>query len=147
DDDVPPGPGITVGTAGVLPFLVTLQRNVAGLFTADVSVTYTAAELALAGIPDGSADESALVLARFTPGTCTMGGAPCSEDDDCGANGPCAGTGYTALASSVSAATNTVTATGLSSFSTFAVVHPAALAGGYVPPKVPGGGKQSLDCM
>jgi len=36
------------------------------------------------GIPEGSADESALVLARFNPGTCTMGGAPCSEDDDCG---------------------------------------------------------------
>jgi hypothetical protein len=147
DEDVPPGPGITVGTAGALPFFTTLQRNVAGLFTADVTVAYSATELALAGIPQGSADESALVLARFNPGTCTVGGAPCSEDDDCGANGPCAGTSYTPLASSVNAAADTVTTTGISSFSTFAVVHPDALAGGYTPPAVPGGGSRTTDCI
>ena len=147
DDDVPPGPGNTVGTPGALPFFATLQRNVAGLFTADVTVSYTATELAIAGIPQGSADESALVLARFNPGTCTMGGAPCSEDDDCGANGPCAGTSYTPLASSVNTGADTVTATGISSFSTFVVVHPDALAGGYIPPAVPGGGSKTTDCI
>jgi hypothetical protein len=147
DDDVPPGPGITIGTPGVLPFFTVLQRNVPGIFTADVSVVYTATELALAGIPQGSAQEAALVLARFIPGTCTMGGAPCSEDDDCGANGPCAGTSYTPLGSSVNTGTDTVTATGVSSFSTFAVVHPDVLAAGYVPPKVPGGGRVNTDCI
>ena len=146
DGDVPPGPASTVGTPGFLPFFTILQRNIPGLFTADVAVVYTAAELALAGIPADSADESALVLARFNPGTCTMGGAPCSEDDDCGANGPCVGTSYTPLASSVNTGTNTVTATGVSSFSTFAVVHPDALGAGYVPPAVPGGGRMATDC-
>jgi hypothetical protein len=147
DDDVPPGPGSTVGTPGILPFFTTLQRNVPGLFTADVSVAYSATELALAGIPQGSADEAALVLARFNPGTCTMGGAPCSEDDDCGANGPCAGTSYDPLGSSVNTGADTITATGLTAFSTFAVVHPAALAAGYLPPAIPGGGRTSTDCV
>src|SRR6185369_15809661 len=82
---------------------------------------------------------------RFNPGTCTMGGAPCSEDADCGDNGPCAGTSYTPLASTAGA--GTVTATGVTAFSTFAVVHPDALAGGYVPPAVPGGGSPSTDCV
>lgn len=147
DDDVPPGPAIGLGTPGALPFFATVQRDIPGLFSADLGVVYTFSELALAGIPDGSADESALVLARFNPGTCTTGGAPCSEDDDCGANGPCAGTSYTALTSSANGATNTVTATGISAFSTFAVVHPDVLAGGYVPPAVPGGGAESTDCV
>jgi hypothetical protein len=146
DADMPPGPAIAIGTPGVLPFFVILQRNVPGLFTASVDVRYTPLELALAGIPDGSADEAALVLATFTPGACTMGGAPCSEDADCGANGPCAGTGYTVLPGGANAALDLVTATGLTSFSTFAVVHPDALAGGYVPPPVPGGGPRVTDC-
>jgi hypothetical protein len=42
---------------------------------------------------------------------------------------------------------NTITASGLTAFSTFAVVHPAALGAGYVPPKVPGGGSPSTDCV
>lgn len=147
DADVPPGPGFTVGTPGVLPFFATLQRAVPGFFTADVTIAYSPLELALAGIPDGSADESALVVATFTPGTCTVGGASCAEDGDCGANGPCAGTAWTVLPSTPDPGANAVTATGVSSFSTFAVLHPDALAGGYVPPAVPGGGNPSTDCI
>src|SRR5207253_7873630 len=45
DADVPPGPAITVGTPGVLPFFVTLQRALAGLFSAELTIAYTEAEL------------------------------------------------------------------------------------------------------
>jgi len=62
-------------------------------------------------------------------------------------SGPCAGTSYTPLVSTVNTAANTVTATGVSSFSTFAVLHPDALAGGYLPPAVPGGGSRTTDCI
>jgi hypothetical protein len=47
----------------------------------------------------------------------------------------------------VSAGTNTITATGVTQFGTFAVVYPDALAGGYTPPAVPGGGAQTTDCV
>jgi len=123
DRDVPPGPQIGVGTPGVLPFFVTLQRLLPGLFTATLTVEYTPAELAAAGIAPGSAAEQALFLARFEPGTCTVGGASCSENGDCGANGPCVGAQYTPLLSSVvDAGAHRVTASGVTSFSTFAVM-------------------------
>src|SRR5439155_2088954 len=109
---------------GFLPFFVTLQREIAGTFSADVTIAYTTDELIVAGIAPGSADESALVVARFTPGTCTVGAASCSENSDCGANGPCAGTGYVQLPTTVNTGGHTATATGVTSFSTFAVVHP-----------------------
>ncbi|TMA51382.1 MAG: hypothetical protein E6J76_09885 [Deltaproteobacteria bacterium] len=155
DRDVPPGPASSVGSPGFLPFFVTLQREIPGSFSADVSIAYTTDELIVAEIAPGSADESALVVARFTPGTCTVGAASCSENADCGANGPCAGTGYVQLPTTVNTGGHTATATGVTSFSTFAVVHPDALAGGYEPPallagagrvRVLGGGSATRDC-
>jgi hypothetical protein len=146
DRDVPPGPFITVGTPGVLPFFVTLQRQLAGVFTADVTVAYSTAELARAGIPAGSSTESALVLGTAVPGACQVGAAPCSENGDCGANGPCLGATYALLPTTVDATAHTATAP-VTSFSTFAVFHPNLLAGGPVLPLVPGGGKPSVDCQ
>jgi len=123
DADVPPGPAITVGTPGVLPFFVTLQRALPGVFSADLTVAYTANELAAAGIAPGSAAERELVQASFNPGTCTTGGAPCSENGDCGANGPCTGTGYTPfVGTTVDTAAHTARAAGVTDFSTFALL-------------------------
>src|SRR5262249_10118068 len=51
----------------------------------------------------------------------------------CGVNGPCIGTSYTALPTTVNTGGHTATATGITSFSTFVVVHPDALAGGFEP--------------
>jgi hypothetical protein len=142
DRDVPPGPAITVGTPGVLPFFVTLQRLVPGLFTANLTVGYTLAELGAAGIAPGSAGEQALFLARFQPGTCTVGGASCSENGDCGVNGPCVGAQYTTLLDSVvDAGARTITATGISSFSTFALMSLPGLA-----VFEPGAGAKTSDC-
>ena len=146
DGDVPPGPGSTVGTPGFLPFFLTLQRGIPGIFSADVTIAYTTTELGIAGIAPGSPEESALVIARFNTGTCTVGGAVCSENGNCGANGPCIGTGYTALPTTVNTAQHTATATGLTSFSTLAVVHPDTLTGGFQLPRVPGGGTRATDC-
>jgi hypothetical protein len=145
DRDVPPGPFITVGTPGVLPFFATLQRQVPGVFTANVSLSYTETELTRAGIPAGSANEAALVVAKFVPGACAMGAAPCSENGDCGANGPCNGATYTPLATTVDT-TNHVATAPTTSFSTFAVMHPNVIAGGPVVPLVPGGGNSRTDC-
>jgi len=155
DSDVPPGPSSSVGLPGFLPFFVTLQRHIPGTFSADVTIAYTTDELIVAGISPGSADESALVVARFNPGTCTVGGASCSENASCGANGPCIGTSYTALPTTVNTGGHTATATGITSFSTFVVVHPDALAGGFEPTallagagrvRVLGGGSATRDC-
>jgi hypothetical protein len=146
DRDVPPGPQSGVGTPGILPFFATAQRGLPGLFTASVTLAYTPLELAIAGIPAGSADEAALVVGTFTPGTCAVGTASCSENGDCGANGPCLGAGYTVHPTTVNTTLHTATATGLSSFSTFAVLHPDALAGGYRPPLVPGGANRRRGC-
>jgi hypothetical protein len=146
DRDVPPGPSSTVGTLGFLPFFVTLQQELPGLFGATLTIAYTPAELEIAGIPVGSADESGLVVARFSAGSCTIGAATCSENADCGANGPCIGTGYTALPTTVSTGAHTATATGVTSAGIYAVVHADALAGGYTPPLVPGGGGLTTDC-
>jgi hypothetical protein len=142
DRDVPPGPAITVGTPGVLPFFVTLERLLPGLFTASLTVGYTPAELTAAGIAPGSPAEQTLFLTRFQPGTCTVGGATCSENGDCGVNGPCVGVQYTTLLDSVvNAAAHTVTASGISSFSTFAVMSFPGLA-----VYEPGAGAARNDC-
>src|SRR5207247_361656 len=85
DVDVPPGPFSTVGTPGILPFFVTLQRAVPGTFSAGVTIAYTEAERDLAGLPaESSPDltaESALVVAEFTPGTCAADGGPTCDGD------------------------------------------------------------------
>ena len=153
DDDVPPGGASTVGTPGFLPFFVTLQRAVPGTFSASVTIAYTERELALAGIPapgptpaPGFDAESALVVAAFRPGACTLGGAACAEDGDCGANGPCAGARYDPLPTSVDTAAHTATATGVSSFSTLAVLHPGVLSGGPVVPLILGFGSRRAEC-
>jgi hypothetical protein len=46
----------------------------------------------------------------------------------------------------VNTAQHTATATGLTSFSTFAILHPDTLAGGFLLPLVPGGGSRETDC-
>jgi hypothetical protein len=144
DRDVPPGPDVTVGTPGVLPFFVTLQRLVPGLFTASVSVSYTDAELLAAGIMPGSPAEFGLFLARFQPGTCTVGGASCAEHGDCGANGPCVGAQYEPLLSStVDSVAGKIVATGVDAFSTFAVMDAGALGGTQYEP---GAGAARTDC-
>jgi hypothetical protein len=147
DRDVPPGPFSTVGTPGFLPFFVTLQRELPGMFAANVTVAYSTTELTLAGVPPGdTATESHLVLAAFVPGACSNNSAACSEDTDCGSSAHCLGAGYTALPSTVDTTGHTVTATGVSSVATFAVLHENALAGGPVVPLVAGGGSRMTDC-
>src|SRR5439155_655610 len=85
------------------------------------------AELAVAGIAPGSSAERDLVLATFNPGTCMMGGAPCAENGDCGANGPCVGTSYTPFVdTAIDTAAHAARAAGVTHFSTFAVL-PATL--------------------
>jgi hypothetical protein len=145
DRDVPPGPFSTIGTPGILPFFATLQRRLPGIFAADVTVAFTTTELERAGVPPGSATEQALALGTFVAGACSMGGAPCSENGDCGANGPCLGATYTILPTTVDAMNHTATAS-VTSFSTFAVLHPNVLTGGAVVPLVPGGGSAKRDC-
>jgi len=146
DNDVPPGPFSTVGTPGILPFFATLQRMLPGAFTADVSLTVTTDEIERAGIPPGSATEAALQIGTFVGGTCSVGGASCSEDGNCGANGPCVGATYTLLPTTADT-TNHVFTAPVTSFSTFAVLHPNVLTGGAVLPLVPGDGSQRTDCQ
>src|SRR5262249_4890427 len=93
-----------------------------------------------------SSQEAALVIGRFHTGTCMVGGAVCTENGPSGANGPCVGAGYPALPTTVNTALHTATTSGVTSFSTFAVVHPDALAGTFRLPLVPGGGKVATDC-
>src|SRR5207249_4910483 len=145
DRDVPPGPFSTVGTPGILPFFATLQRRLPGVFAADVTVEYTTTELERAGIPPGSASEQNLQLHTFAPGTCSMGVAPCSENGDCGANGPCLNATYALVPTTIDAVNHRATAA-VTSFSTFAVLHPNVLTGGAVLPLVPGGGSAAHDC-
>ncbi len=145
DADVPPGSFSTVGTPGILPFFATLQRQLPGVFSAAVTVSYTVDELLRAGVPPGSPTEVALSLARFVSGTCTTGSAPCAEDGNCGSNGPCVGATYTILPTLINPTLHTATAT-VTSFSTFAVLHPNVIAGGPVVPTIPGGGSARSDC-
>src|SRR5262249_21153462 len=93
-----------------------------------------------------SSQEAALVIGRFHTGTCMVGGAVCTENGSCGANGPCVGAGYTPLPTTVNTALHTATTSGVTSFSTLAVVHPDALAGTFKLPLVPGGGPVTTDC-
>jgi hypothetical protein len=74
-----------------------------------------------------------------------MGGAPCSENGDCGANGPCNGATYSLLPTTIDSGAHTATAS-VTSFSTFAVLHPNVIAGGPVLPLAPGGGGRRTDC-
>jgi hypothetical protein len=146
DSDVPPGPFSTVGTPGILPFFVSLQRQIPGVFSTELGISYTTTDLLLAGIPPNTPVESALVIGMFTPGACAVGAAVCSEDSSCGANGPCLGATYTVLPTSVTLSNHTAFASGVTSFGTFAVLHPDVLAGGYRPPLIPGGGGPNADC-
>ncbi len=147
DADMPPGPTSTVGTLGFLPFFVTVQRELPGTFSATLTISYSATELGVAGIPAGTTDETALVIARFSPGVCVVGAATCSEHADCGTSGPCLGSSYTVLPSTADAGLRTVTTSGVTDFSTYVVLHPAALVSeGYIPPLVPGGPGAISDC-
>ncbi len=133
DGDVPPGPFSTVGAPGILPFFVTLQRQLPGMFSADLSIAYTPTELMRAGIVPGSSAEAALAVGTFV------------EDGDCGANGPCLGATYTMLPTTIDAMNHVATAQ-TSSFSTFAVLNPNILSGAPIVPLVPGGGPARSDC-
>jgi hypothetical protein len=137
-EDLPPG--ISALSTGVLPFFTTIQKNPAGTINADVTVAYTPADLTIAGIADGSAEEAGLQLARVGgPGTCLIGGAACANSAACGANGPC----VELLATSVDALNNELTVTGLTHFSIFAAVNP----GIYAPAlSIPGSGNLKKEC-
>jgi hypothetical protein len=74
-----------------------------------------------------------------------VGAAPCAEDGDCGVNGPCVGATYTILPTSIDTTTHVATAP-VTSFSTFAVLHPNVLTGGAVVPRIPGAGNPRRDC-
>lgn len=142
DRDVPPGPGVTVGTPGFLPFFATIQTEVPTLFTAALTLGYSPAELLAAGIAPGSGEEGQLLVGVFVGGTCTLGGAPCSENGDCGANGPCVGAHYTPLLDTVvDLGAHTATAGGVSGVGTFAL-----LSGGALAVFEPGGGSVKTDC-
>jgi hypothetical protein len=146
DNDVPPGGISSVGTPGILPFFVTVQRELPGIFGLDLTLAYSTTELLMAGIAPGSPAEQALVVAKFSTGTCTLGGAVCSDDGGCGAKGPCVGAGYTALTTTVNTALHTATASGVTSEGTFAVLHGDVLAGGFQLARIPGGGNPETDC-
>src|SRR5262249_25915123 len=146
DADVPPGALSSVGTPGFLPFFVTLQRGVPSVFSADVTISYTPTELAIAGITPAPPQEAPRATGRFPTANSMVGGAVCTENGSCGANGPCVGAGYTPLPTTVNTALHTATTSGVTSFSTFAVVHPDALAGTFKLPLVPGGGPVTTDC-
>lgn len=142
DADVPPGPGFTVGTPGVLPFFVTVQRLVPALFSADLTIAYTPAELNAAGILPGSPAEAQLLVGRFVTGACAMGGAACSENGACGVNGPCLGAHYQPfLGTAIDATAHTAHASGLTTFSTFALLAPSVFA-----VAEPGAGSTTTDC-
>ncbi|MFQ5478168.1 MAG: hypothetical protein ACE5E4_06085 [Candidatus Binatia bacterium] len=138
NSDMPPGAVLL--SSGALPFFVSLVKKPQGNFNADLSVSYGAADLDAAGIADGSADESGLMLARMGgPGTCAMAANACVDQNDCSSGEPC----VELLSSSVDTATNTVTASGLTEFSTFAVLSPTAFTPAL---RIQGGGSTKKDC-
>lgn len=128
--DLPPGEGtalVPLGPSlpalGFLPFFVSLQREIPAVFSANLTIAYSTAELEIAGIVPGSADESALVIARFD------------------------GSSYVPQPSTVNVAGHAVSTTApTSDLGTFVVVHADALTGGFLPPLVPGGGAAMIDC-
>jgi pimeloyl-ACP methyl ester carboxylesterase len=138
NDDLPPG--VAVLSHGILPFFAVVQKAPAGTFAADLSIEYTPADLAAAGLVDGSGDESGLQIAKFGgPGTCLVSAAPCANTAACGVDGPC----VELFATTVDTGNNVVTATGLSSFSIFGVVNPALYAPSL---SIMGGGSGKIDC-
>jgi pimeloyl-ACP methyl ester carboxylesterase len=137
-NDLPPG--VSVLSNDILPFFTTVQKNPAGTFSADLTIDYTTADLARAGIPDGSPAEAGLQIARVGgPGTCLVGGAACANSAACGTHGPC----VELLPTTVDMTNNTVTTTGLTHFSIFAVVNPTSYAPAL---QIPGQGKPSIEC-
>ena len=137
--DMPPG--VDLLASGMLPFFVSLQKNPAGAFTADVSVGYSTDELLAAGIAEGSAGEAGLSLVRTGgPGTCAFGQQLCTTSDDCVDGDVC----VEVLSGSVDTGSNTVTATGLTSFSTFAVANLSTFTPAL---RVQGGGSTKKDCV
>ena len=133
-------------THGVLPFVITLEREIPGAFAAALTIPYTTAELGIAAVPPGAAKEAALEVGLFEPGTCAVGGASCAEDGDCGANGPCVGATYSLLPTTVNTVNHEVTATGVTSTGSYVVLHPDVLGAGYRPPLIAGGAGQISDC-
>ncbi len=137
-NDMPPG--VSVLSTGILPFFTTVQKNPQGVFSADLTIDYTTADLARAGIPDGSATEAGLQIARVGgPGTCLVGGAACASSATCGSNGPC----VELLPTTVDTLNKTVTTTGLTHFSIFAVVNTTDYAPAL---QIPGQGKPKIEC-
>jgi hypothetical protein len=136
--DMPPG--VSALSTGILPFFTTVQKSPAGVFSADMTIDYTTADLARAGIPTGSPEEAGLQIARVGgPGTCLVGAAACANSAACGANGPC----VELLPTTVDTMNHTVSTTGLTHFSIFAVVNPTT----YGPAlQIPGQGKQKIEC-
>ena len=136
--DMPPG--ISMLSSDVLPFFTSLQKNPAGAFSADLTIDYTTTDLARAGIVDGSPAEAGLQIARVGgPGTCLVGGAACANSAACGANGPC----VELLPTTVDTLNNSVSTTGLTHFSIFAVVNPTTYAPAL---RIPGQGKKTVEC-
>lgn len=136
--DMPPGIGAL--STGVLPFFTTVQKNPAGAFSADLTIDYTTADLTRAGIVEGSPAEAGLQIARVGgPGTCLVGGAACVNSTACGANGPC----VELLPTTVDTINDTVSTTGLTHFSIFAVVNSTAFVRAL---QIPGQGKQTVEC-
>src|SRR5262249_55491772 len=137
-NDMPPG--VSILSTGILPFFTTVQKVPAGVFSADLTIDYTTADLVRAGIPDGSPEEAGLQIARVGgPGTCLVGGAVCANSAACGANGPC----VELLPTTVDTMNKTVTTTGLTHFSIFAVVNPTDYAPAL---QIPGQGKRQIEC-
>ena len=137
--DMPPG--LDILGSGVLPFFVSVQKNPQGTFSADVSVSYTTDELAAASIAEGSAAEAGLDLVQMGgPGTCANGGNACTTDANCADGDVC----VQVLSSSVDTGTNTVTASGLSSFATYAVMNLSTFTPAL---RIVGGGSTKTDCV
>jgi pimeloyl-ACP methyl ester carboxylesterase len=137
--DMPPG--LDILGSGVLPFFLSVQKNPQGSFAADVSVSYSSNELAAASIADGSAEEAGLSLVSMGgPGTCANGGNACTDDSDCIAGDVC----VQVLSGSVDTGTNTVTASGLSSFSTYALMNLSTFTPAL---RIAGGGSTKTDCV
>ena len=136
--DLPPG--IRLASSGVLPFFAVVQKAPAGTFSADLAVSYTTAELLAAAIADGSVEEAGLSMVRMGgPGTCALSAAACVTDADCPDGDVC----VEVLPSSVDTANNTVTATGLTSFSTFALMNLSQFTPSL---RIQGGGSVKTDC-
>jgi hypothetical protein len=138
-NDMPPGVGML--SNGVLPFFTTVQKNPEGTFSADLTIDYTATDLARAAITDGPlGTEAGLQIARVGgPGTCLATNAACANSAACGIDGPC----VQLLPTTVDDVNNNVTTTGLTDFSIFAVVNQAEYAPAL---RIPGQGKQGIEC-